>query len=325
MTRSDHFEQVTSPRNALGIIVKGVAMGLADSVPGVSGGTIAVIAGIYERLINAIKSVDAIAVKLLFRGEVAAAWSHVQGNFLSLLALGILLGLLMSANTVLYLLEYQFGLLMGFFMGLVLASCVFLQSEFSLKSGLHLLFLLLGAGVTLILSSLAPQIAEGDNLLYLFFCGAIGICAMVLPGISGAFLLLVLGVYQTVLEALLGFNVTVIFVFVMGCAVGLLSFSRFLAWVMGHYRAASYAFLTGMLLASLKVLWPWQRAISFYEDRHGVQQVLQTKNLSPFHYMEQTGQEPQLLLTVAAMVLGAGMIIALNKFFSRDARLEQSS
>lgn len=321
MSQGDNGEKgmVLKRQEVIFIVLKGLAMGLADSVPGVSGGTVAVIAGIYERLINAIKSVDATALQLLLQGKFGLAWQHIQGNFLALLALGILLGLLLSANTVLYLLEHQSGLLMGFFMGLVLVSCVYLQKEFDLKSPKQIVFLLLGAGVTLFLSILTPQVAGDSGLVYLFFCGVIGICAMVLPGVSGAFLLLVLGVYQLVLEALVGFDLVVIVVFATGCLLGLLSFSRLLSWVMSHYRSYSYAFLTGMLLASLKVLWPWQHAISFYEDRHGELQNLQTQNLSPFQFAEQTGQDPQLLLIVLAMVAGAGLIIGLEKIFKRGA------
>jgi len=290
-------------------------MGLGDSVPGVSGGTIAVITRIYDELIYSIRSVDERALGLVFTGQIGAAWRHVNGNFLLTLALGILSGLLVSANTVLYLLEHRFEALMGFFIGLVMASTVLLLRQFQLARPANLLALLLGCMLTVGVGLLEPAVTE-LSLVYLFFCGLIAICAMILPGLSGAFILLLLGAYESMLAALTGLQWAVIAVFVSGCVVGLLAFSRLLALALRRFHELSYGFITGLLLGSLSVLWPWQRALSYYVDSHGQQQVLQTANVWPLTYTEQTGLEPQSALVAVCMICGLLTVFGLNKFFA---------
>jgi putative membrane protein len=303
-------------RAALAILYcKGIAMGLGDSVPGVSGGTIAVITRIYDELIYSIRSVDERALGLVFRGQIGAAWKHVNGNFLLTLALGILSGLLVSANTVLYLLEYRFEALMGFFIGLVMASSVLLFSQFDLARPSNLLALFLGCTLTTGVGLLEPAVSE-LSLVYLFFCGLIAICAMILPGLSGAFILLLLGAYEHMLTALTGLQWAVIAVFISGCIVGLLAFSRLLALALRRFHELSYGFITGLLLGSLSVLWPWQRPISYYMDSDGQEQVLQTANVWPLNYTEQTGLEPQSVLVAVCMILGLLTVFGLNKVFA---------
>lgn len=244
-------------RARLVLFLKGMAMGVADSVPGVSGGTIAVISGIYEALINALKQCHPLSLKILWQHGPRAFWQHIHGPFLLTLLSGILLSLILMANTVLFLLDNYFVLVMAFFMGLVLASCWLLRAE----AGRWTLFkaLLFGIGFMLTaLTAVLNPLAGSTMLVYIFFSGMIAICAMILPGISGAFLLLLLGVYEYVLTALRSFQLDVIVVFALGCIVGLLSFAHLLSWTFRYYREQSYAFIIGMLAASLIVLWPWQ-------------------------------------------------------------------
>lgn len=246
-------------RARLVLFLKGMAMGVADSVPGVSGGTIAVISGIYEALINALKQCHPLALKVLWQQGPRAFWQQIHGPFLLTLGAGILLSLILMANTVLYLLETWFELVMAFFMGLVLASCWLLRAEAGRWSLFKALLFITGFTLTALTAILNPM-AGSTALPYVFFSGMIAICAMILPGISGAFILLLLGVYEYVLGALRDFHVSVILVFGLGCVIGLLSFAHLLSWTFRYYREQSYAFLIGMLAASLIVLWPWREA-----------------------------------------------------------------
>jgi len=239
--------------------LKGVAMGLGDSVPGISGGTIAVITKIYDQLVFSIRAVDLRACGLFFTGQFKAFWQHINGTFLLILALGILCGLLISANTMLFLLENYFVPLMAFFIGMVLASSALLRNEFSLRTWQNILALFLGFLLAMSIGFITPRSAELSHI-YVFFSGAIAISAMILPGLSGAFILLLLGVYEFILGALLGFDLPYILAFMLGCGVGLLAFSRVLSWLLRAHHELSYGFITGMLLGSISALWPWQQA-----------------------------------------------------------------
>lgn len=283
--RSDSW--VTS-RGKFMLYLKGVAMGLGDSVPGISGGTIAVITKIYDQLVYSIRAVDLRACGLLFTGQFRAVWEYINGTFLLILALGILSGLLISANTVLFLLENYFAPLMAFFIGMVLASSALLRNEFSLKAWQNIVALFVGLLLAMSISFISPRSAE-LSLLYVFFSGAIAISAMILPGLSGAFILLLLGVYEFILGALLSFNLPYITVFVLGCAVGLIAFSRVLSWLLREHHQLSYGFITGMLLGSVTALWPWPAA----EERYNM-----------------------LLPAALCLVLGAAVVVLLQKLFS---------
>ena len=301
------------------LYAKGVAMGLGDSVPGVSGGTIAVITNIYDALIHSIRRVDLVALRLVLRGRFGEAWRHCNGTFLLLLAAGILSGLLLSARSVLYLLENWYVGLMAFFIGLVLASAWLLRHSFSWRHPANLLARAGGVGLILAVNTL--QASSGAvSAPYLFLCGALAICAMILPGLSGAFILLLLGAYQYMLEALLTAELVSIAAFVAGCVAGLLAFSRLLAWLLARFHALSYAAINGLLLGSLAVLWPWQRAVSFYVDSDGVSQPLRTENVSPLNYARLTGEEPMLWLAAVAVVAGFALVLLLHRAFARNGK-----
>src|SRR5690554_2890555 len=187
-----------SLKGRLLLFCKGMAMGVADSVPGVSGGTIAVMAGIYEELIVALKNLNPLSLWGYRKLGVRGFWRSINGGFLLTLLLGIVTALFISANTVLYLLEYHYPQLMAFFCGLVLASTWYLLQYVSTWRGLQAVFFLLSFGITLLIAFVNP-VGGQSAYWYLFVCGAVAICAMILPGISGAFILLLLGVYDYVL------------------------------------------------------------------------------------------------------------------------------
>jgi len=275
-------------REKVMLFLKGVAMGLGDSVPGISGGTIAVITKIYDQFVFSIRAVDLRACGLFFTGQFNAFWQHINGTFLLILALGILCGLLISANTVLFLLEGYFVPLMAFFIGMVLASSALLRNEFSFGAWQNILALFLGLLLAVSIGLVSPRSAE-LSLIYVFISGAIAISAMILPGLSGAFILLLLGVYEFILGALLDFDLPYILVFMLGCGVGLLAFSRVLSWLLHDHHQLSYGFITGMLLGSVPVLWPWQEAEGGYT---------------------------MLLPAIVCLVLGVAIVVLLQVVFS---------
>lgn len=292
------------------LFTKGIAMGVGDSIPGVSGGTIAVITNIYEQLIRSISQFNLQALKFLVGGQFQMLWRHVNGGFLLTLALGILLGLVISANSVLYLIENHFEVLMGFFVGLVVASVVYLQADVNWKNWLHCGAGVFGICLAIFVAMLPVQTASIDYFT-VFFSGMVAICAMILPGLSGAFILLILGVYEFILSALVGLQIDYILVFCAGCGIGLLSFTHLLAWLLDNYRGLAYGCISGMLLGSIAVLWPWQ-AFGFGEGY----QTLSMGNISPLNYKAVTGKEPLLLMTGISVALGALIVVALHKAFN---------
>lgn len=316
---SEELTPITGWRDGLLLYLKGVAMGLGDSVPGISGGTIAVITNIYDQLIYSIRAVDLRAAQLLLQGRLRDCWQHFNGMFLLLVAAGILSGLLLSANSVLYLLDNQYEALMAFFIGLVLASVWLLKAQFRIAHAGNWLPLLLGLACTAAIGVLDARVVE-ISTPYVFLCGAIAICAMILPGLSGAFILLLLGAYEFILRALLAFDLLLIIIFMAGCVCGLLLFSRLLAWLLHNFHEKSYSFICGLLLGSLVVLWPWQQTVSSYVDRHGESHALQTVPVWPLHYNELTGGEPRLLLAIIMLLLGAGLVLLLERVFAQPKK-----
>lgn len=317
----DNPSQQSVPGFAAGaaLYCKGLAMGLGDSVPGISGGTIAVITEIYDQLIYSIRSFDLQALRLVARGRFAECWRHVNGMFLLLIGLGMLSGLLLSANTVLYLLDNHRESLMAFFIGLVLASVTLLRKEYTAGSLAGAIALVLGVLLTTgvgLLDGLQPTV----SMPYLFICGAIAICAMILPGLSGAFILILLGAYQYMLEALLAFELPSILVFSAGCLCGLLAFSRLIALLLRRFHELAYAFISGMLLGSLFILWPWQQTVSSYLDADGEAHTLRTLPVWPLNYAEVSGQQPGIALAVLMALFGMLAVWGLHAAASRSHR-----
>ncbi|MCY4264307.1 MAG: DUF368 domain-containing protein [Gammaproteobacteria bacterium] len=306
------FAPVNSARDATLLFAKGLAMGLGDSVPGISGGTIAVITNLYDTLIYSIRAIDRIFLGLIFKGRLVSAWQRINGKFLLILALGMLGGLMLSAHTVLYLLEAQFEILMGFFIGLVLASCFLLLYRVRLTQPVQGIGMLAGIGIVLLVGSLEQATFE-PSPLSLFFCGAVAICAMILPGLSGAIILILLGAYQYMLTVLIELELVSMVVFMAGCVCGLLLFSRILAWMLHHHHQLSYSLIIGMLLGSMTVLWPWQQVLEVIPDTEDGLRAVHTALLWPLNYTGLTGQSPQIAGVLIALLAGAGLVLGLNK------------
>lgn len=304
----------------LSLYVKGMAMGAADVVPGVSGGTIAFITGIYERLINSIGSVGPQTLKILFQQGIGAAWRSVDGTFLLTLLLGILTSVVSLAKIIGTLLEQQPELLWSFFFGLILVSTVHIARRIHSWSAAKWISFLLGALFAFGLTELAPaQIPQTP--LTVFLAGAVAICAMVLPGISGSFILLLMGMYSHIINAIKGVELSVIAIFAVGCGCGLLGFTRFLSWLLRRYHDLTLAILTGFMLGSLNKVWPWKQTLSYRTDSHGEQVPLEQTNLLPGSYEQLTGNDPQLVGGLLLMMFAILLVLGLERLAAKDPKV----
>lgn len=243
----------------LSLFAKGVAMGAANVIPGVSGGTIALITGIYERLINALKSGDVTSLKLLLSGKFKDFWQRVDGRWLSILLAGVAISIVTLAKLFEYLLQHHEQLTMAFFFGLILVSIWYVAKRISHWNPSVWLALAVGAIVAILIATLAPA-SENASFAYVFLCGVIAISSMILPGLSGSFVLIIMGNYALVLGAISTFSMSILLPMALGCIVGLIVFSHVLAWVFKHYQDHTLALMTGFVIGSLVIIWPWKNA-----------------------------------------------------------------
>lgn len=249
------------------LALKGCAMGMADVVPGVSGGTIAFISGIYEELLNSIRSVDGQALQLLLKGQFAALWRHVNGNFLAAVLAGIGAAFLTLARVMTWLLENEPIAIWSFFFGLIIASTVLVGREIKSWSIANAAALLAGGAAAWWITVATPAQTPTEGW-FIFLTGAIAICAMILPGISGSFILLLLGKYAFMMEAIGNLRLKTIALFGAGAAVGIVSFSHLLSWLLKRWHDVTVALLTGFMLGSLNKVWPWKEHISETVERN---------------------------------------------------------
>ena len=282
------------------LALKGCAMGMADVVPGVSGGTIAFISGIYEELLDSIRSVDATALRLLLRFRLAEFWRHINGRFLLPVLLGIAIAIFSLARLMTYLLTNQPIAIWSFFFGLIVASALLVARQIGRRDWRTVLAFAVGAAAAWWITVATPA-ETPDDWWFVMLSGAIAICAMILPGISGAFILLLLGKYQYIMHAVGEFDIPVIAVFVIGAAAGIISFSHLLSWLLKHWHDVTVAVLMGFMVGSLNKVWPWKETVETYLDSHGVAQPLVQNNIAPGTFEQLTGQ-PSLL--VQAILLG---------------------
>ena len=295
------------------IFLKGLAMGAADVVPGVSGGTVAFITGIYDELLNSIKAVNPKTALILFKQGPQAFWQAVNGNFLLSLLCGIVVSFLSLARLISWLMQTQPLLLWSFFFGLVAASAVYIAKDLNFKSISQWLFLILGFAIAFAVTSSVPMHVEATPLK-IFLAGSVAICAMILPGISGSFILLLLGMYGAILTAVKDFDLQVISLFIAGCLCGLLSFVHVLSWLFKRFRAMTIALLTGFLLGSLNALWPWKNTVTFYISSKGIKKPLLQENVLPNQFFLLSEQDPQLLLCILLSLVGILLVLGLERF-----------
>jgi putative membrane protein len=291
-------------------------MGCADVIPGVSGGTIAFISGIYEELLHSIRSIDLEALTLLRAFRLPEFWRKINGNFLIVLLSGILTSLMSLSRLMLYLLESKPIHVWSFFFGLILISSPLILREIK-KWHYGIIFsFLAGIGIAYFITILSPT-QTPDAVWFIFFAGCLAICAMILPGISGAFILLLLSKYEYMIRALTEFNVTVILVFVIGCVIGLASFVRFLTWVLKNYHNATIALLGGFMLGSLNKVWPWKEVVSFRLDSTGKQIPAFDKSVLPWDFFAKTGNDPLVFQAILMMALGVFVVVMIEKIAVR--------
>jgi putative membrane protein len=285
------------------VFLRGLLMGAADIVPGVSGGTVAFITGIYDTLIDSIRAVDATFVRRLLQLDIGGAWEHVNGGFLLALLLGIATSIFSLARAISWVLEHYPVPLWAFFFGLILASALVLLRQVGGWNAARVVSLLVGAAVALAIA-LSPVVSLDGGLPGVFLAGFLAICAMILPGISGSFILVLLGMYGTVLAAVKSLDLFFLVVFAAGAGSGLLCFSRLLYWLLHHYHQGTMALLTGFLFGSLAVVWPWKRVLGWVEGSHGQLKPAQQVPVSPVEFTVATGQEAWVGLCLALMVVG---------------------
>lgn len=289
------------------LVLKGMGMGAADVVPGVSGGTIAFIVGIYDELIQSIKSIDLTALRLFLTGRFAEAWTRVNGYFLLSILAGIGISVFSLAKIITWLLTNHPVLVWAFFFGLVLASAWLVAKDVSRWTWKTVLGFVAGTVAAYFITVATPA-ETPSNLLFVFVCGAVAICAMILPGISGSFILVLLGKYFYIMDAVKSLRLLVLGVFAAGACVGITTFSRLLSFALSHVRNLTLAVLSGFMLGSLNKVWPWKETLSTYTDSHGVVKPLIERNVLP---------NASVTEAVILMLVGFLMVYGLEKLSAR--------
>ena len=298
------------------VSVRGLAMGAADVVPGVSGGTIAFITGIYQELIESLNNINLSAIRVLFKEGIKPFWKHINGTFFVFLFGGIIISILSLAKGVDFLLENHPVLLWSFFFGLIVASVWMVGKSIKSWNIPVIIALLVGTGIAFYISSI-QSVADVNAKWYIVLSGAIAICAMILPGISGSFILVLLGSYQIVIGAIKDRDLAIIGLFAIGCAVGLIAFSRVLKWLFEKFKEVTIALLTGFMIGSLYKVWPWKNEIGdkplvIHSDG---KEDWMMQNVSPgnFEGMDQLG------LAIACAIAGLLLIVILDRFSPKEA------
>ena len=293
-----------SLKHYLTVALKGFGMGAANVVPGVSGGTIALLTGIYSDIVNALNAVtEKQTWKALLSGRFAEFGKLVNGKFLAALMLGVIVSVFSLAKVVTSCLTLYPILTWAFFFGLILASTVIMfrdVKDFRLKD---LIFVICGIVIGVVVCTLSPTETR-DDIWFIFICGAVSICAMILPGISGSFILLVMGKYNYVMQAISDFNWPIIIVFGLGCVVGILAFAKFLHWLLARWERQTLLVLLGFVLGSLIRVWPWYDGVAVEKA-----QLLRTGSVSPL--------DLQIPGAVLWCVVGIALVVLFDRLGSR--------
>ena len=292
--------------------LKGLAMGAADIVPGVSGGSKALIAGIYQELLDSINAFNLDNLKLLKSFQIKEFYLRLNGNFLLSLVLGIMTSIFALSRVITYLMDEHPIPLWSFFSGLILVSAFLILKEIKKWNLVVIVSIAIGTAFAWWVTNLPPTTTPNDYW-FTFVAGAIAICAMILPGISGSFVLLILGQYERILQAVLDKDFITLALFASGCLVGILSFSRVVAYLLRRFHAATIGLLSGFMLGSVNELWPWKLATS----SSGKQTPFLTENILPGEYLAQVGLDPQLGWAIGAFFFGIGLVLFIEWLASK--------
>ena len=294
-------------------------MGAADIVPGVSGGTIAFITGIYERLLLSLQSILPALIELIKDRKFSCFWKTINGSFLITLFSGILLSVIIFAKLIAYLLVTHPVPLWSFFFGLIVASVAIIGKQISEWNIRLFISVVAGVLIAYCLTQLSPASVE-HSYLNAFLSGLVAICAMILPGISGSFILVMLGTYSFILGAIKDFDVFVLMIFTSGCLIGLLSIANVLVWAFSHFRNVTLALLTGFMIGALTKVWPWKEVLTYREDRHGRLLPLLEQNVLPDTYELLNGVPAQIEMALVCFVGAVFGVLFLESFAGRSKK-----
>lgn len=294
-------------------------MGAADIVPGVSGGTIAFITGIYERLLLSLQSILPALIELIKDRKFSCFWKTINGSFLITLFSGILLSVIIFAKLIAYLLVTHPVPLWSFFFGLIVASVAIIGKQISEWNIRLFISVVAGVLIAYCLTQLSPASVE-HSYLNAFLSGLVAICAMILPGISGSFILVMLGTYSFILGAIKDFDVLVLMIFTSGCLIGLLSIANVLVWAFSHFRNVTLALLTGFMIGALTKVWPWKEVLTYREDRHGRLLPLLEQNVLPDTYELLNGVPAQIEMALVCFVGAVFGVLFLESFAGRSKK-----
>ncbi len=296
--------------------IKGMGMGAANVIPGVSGGTIALVTGIFQRLIDALKSFNPTAIKLLWRGRWDAFARHTDFYFLLAVFLGAAASILSLARVLRFLFDHHPVMIWSYFFGLILASVFFVGRTIGRWRAPVVLAFGVGTAIAVAVSLGTPA-SPNDSFLYLILCGVVGICSMILPGLSGSFVLILMGNYElVVIDAVSALNLRILFPVALGAVVGLIAFSHFLSWIYRRFRDETIATMTGFILGSLLTLWPWKQAI-FRLDAAGGPIVRNGKKLVEGYSFHLPEAGTETLFAVFFILLGILTIWITEKLVAR--------
>jgi putative membrane protein len=298
-------------KDYLVLVLKGMGMGAADVVPGVSGGTIAFITGIYEELINSIKSINLNALKLILSGKITNFWKAINGTFLLSVLLGIGISVFSLAKGLKYLLDNHPVLVWSFFFGLIVASAVYVAGTIKKWNVITVAAGIAGIIIAYFITIITPAEAN-TTTLFIFISGAIAICAMILPGISGSFILVLLGMYKFILDAVGNLQIAVILTFLVGAAIGIVAFSNILSWLLKKYHNPTIAVLAGFMVGSLNKVWPWKQVTETFTDRYGEIKPLVEENILPATYEQITGNNAFLIGAILLAIVGFAIIFVME-------------
>ncbi len=293
--------------------LKGLGMGAANVIPGVSGGTIALITGIFERIINAIKSINIVAFRLLLKGKIREFFQHIDFYFL----LAVFVGMIVSVVTLARLFEFLFAnypvYIWSFFFGLILASIYYVGKTITKWTLSVVITFIIGASFAIWISFMNPA-TSNDSFLYLILCGVVAICSMILPGLSGSFVLILMGNYELVMiDAVNDANIKVLFPVILGAIVGLVAFSHLLSWIYKKYKNQTIAILTGFILGSLSILWPWKNPV-YRVDEFG-ELILKNgeKLVQGYDFFIPNQLTVEVIVALGVMIAGIVTIILIEK------------
>lgn len=300
-----------SLRNYLLLVLRGMGMGAADVVPGVSGGTIAFITGIYEELVHSIKSINIKALRYFFSGRWRLFWKQVNGNFLLAVFGGVFVSVLSLAKVLEYLLEHHPILIWSFFFGLILASSYVVSRKISRWTTVKVLFLAAGIAIAFLITSVTPATTTGA-LWFVILSGGLASCAMILPGISGSFILLLLGKYEFALHAVNERIITDLMMLGAGALLGLVLFANLLSWLLKRYYEVTIAILVGFMIGSLNKIWPWKETLKTIVIEGEVKPLVE-RNIVPSP--GDAGDQVWMALLMAAF--GIGLILLIEMVLTR--------